>query len=880
MNDMDKLYKFMSNMDMKSGHVSNVYVARTYDTDGNCTGEAYGMNLMTDYGFQQFYGQDDSVSVTFPTKLYVGEGTTSFDKTTQTMLSVLFDGLAASTSGYSGDTTTPKYDYPLYYAPGDQSDNGVITTVTRYMVVHYPENITNITSDVAISEYGIGTAYTALWTHSFVYDLQGDRAVLIKRPNERLVIEVFICCTYSESLIIDGWSNGIYNIMTTGRLMLQRMAIPDAKTYRRYNYSGTSGLLSRTIAARAHTAIVDSTITKTVTLGTIVMVPGNVDGYIDGFAFSTDGFLSLQPQQLTTPIAFVTDKIYSHDPFDLDGFADTFGRDVPVTQFNITSVDTYNYHTGEWSEHQYFNNDPNHLYDETPMGINCAVPIYYNNNGTIEALYLYQNLNTTDPILSFKGNIETIYATDKYWNGPNLPTDSWYHITNRLVLPPEAQTKRYYITNTNVTNLEPVRQGRFYVKLTDDSDGVVNTPSRYITINGNTGALSLTNTDYNVAIIYANRSNGSKINFFAIDDNWVETVDVGVSTYMIFTYGKYVVIDKGTAGILIYDISTLSQHYLDPPITLASTTAGRRCDTHSGTGIICVSSVSAHTNIEIIDLRQSTPTTTSIANSHGAVIWNTSRVAYVTPMSGTSKKLHIYDVDTGQDVSVFDVPAAMSGEVHHLIGHGDTVYLISSDQTYLCNITTGVFTESPTKMNMSNSGWGPYIDCSSDLIFIHGDQAATSNMMYPIAIHTSNPTLYRDFTYSMIGAASSSPTYESKVGSQVQFVGNSALVMSQIYKTNDNQLWLTFVDLGLFARTGNTDVNKLVKEPGLYFAYDKHLIAGGTMIPLINFLPIKITGTTKTITAINGNIGLNNKQFMLTFTNKPAFSGKPPGQQN
>ena len=57
-------------MNFKTGHVSNVYVAKTYTSDGKCIDEKYGMNLLTDYGFQQYFGVDGTP--TFPKNLYVG----------------------------------------------------------------------------------------------------------------------------------------------------------------------------------------------------------------------------------------------------------------------------------------------------------------------------------------------------------------------------------------------------------------------------------------------------------------------------------------------------------------------------------------------------------------------------------------------------------------------------------------------------------------------------------------------------------------------------------------------------------------------------------------------------------------------------------------
>lgn len=888
MTDIEKIYKFMDNMNMKSGHLSNVYVAKTYNEQGECTCERYGMNLMTDFGFQQYYGTDDdsgSSHVDFPTNLYVGEGNTSFDKTTSTMLSVLFDGSPAT-----NDSTTRQYSYPLYYAPGDQSDNGVITAVTQYMICHYNENINGVTSNVVISEYGIGTSYNQLWTHSFVYDLQGDRSTLLKKPNERLVIEVYLCFTYKENVIMDGWADNVFSVITGGKIMLDRMTILDnyAKTYRRYGYNGSGGIVTRPIGPRVHTAIVNSTVTKTLTLNNIILVPSTTDQYVDGFAFMCNGFISVQPQQLTTPEAFVTEGFYSNDPFSEDGFADRFGRDVPVTQLDITKVETYNAHTGLWSESQYFNNDPSHLFDETPMGIECATTMYYTNNGTVIPLYVYQNLNLADSILAFKGNIAMIYATDRYWDGPNFQTSDWIHITDRNNIPVNAQNKRYYVTNTNVINLEPVREGRFYLKKTSSSIGTEYTPSKYTDLSTTHGFTSIENTDYDIAICYAFYGNRSRIEFFDMTNNWIESVQISNDNYMLFTYGKYCVINVAKQ-VLIYDLSTVSQHYINQPLEFNTNTDsnGHYC-TSTDQGIICVSPISNAGTIAIIDLRQSTPTLTEINNVKcAAALWHTNYIAYVPSYQSASsqKQLIIYDVDTGTQVYQFDIPLAMNTDIHHIIAHQNILYLVSNTQTYMCDIRTGDFTGLNERMNLDggSSVWGPYVDHSDDMMYIHGDSIASRNGTNTVGILMSNPTVFKYPTSSMMGGYSADRRI---VGSQSKYVGNSLMVFAQTTYTGSSssipvgQKIFSFFDLGLFLRTDNINCVSITRDPGVCFIYDDYIAYESKMHPLINCLPIKITGTTKTITSINGNVGVNGKQFSLTFSNNPSFAGKPPGNQN
>ena len=89
---VDKLYEramtFAKNKTSKEGSsagISNLYVLQKIDKDGNVTGEYYGMNMMTDYGMNQYFLQN----ATFPTNIYIGNGTGSFNHTTNALLSAV-----------------------------------------------------------------------------------------------------------------------------------------------------------------------------------------------------------------------------------------------------------------------------------------------------------------------------------------------------------------------------------------------------------------------------------------------------------------------------------------------------------------------------------------------------------------------------------------------------------------------------------------------------------------------------------------------------------------------------------------------------------------------------------------------------------------------
>ena len=871
MTDIEKLFGFIDKMNTKLSHVSNVYVAKTYTSDGVCIDEKYGMNLLTDYGFQQFYGVDGSP--TFPKNLYVGEGTSSFDKTTNVMSSVLFNGLSATDKQQPLD-----YSYPLYYSPGDEYDNGRITAIMKYMTCEYSENIEGVSSDVAITEYGIGESWDQLWTHSFVYDNLGDRASITKHPGTKLSIEVFMCCSFLESIILDARTNGTHILITSANIMMNHMNIPTVSTFKRESYAGLNGKTNREIYSRSRSAIINSTITKSLIVSPIVLSPNTPDDvYVDGFSCETDGFLIIQPQQMPEAESFTTPIWRSHNPFDQNGFADSIGRDIPITQMTVSSVNSFNYKTGNWDNSLYYNNSPTHLFDETTMSTTYGKPLVYTNNANRETLYVFQNINTSDPILQIRGNVQTLYATNKYWLGLNVPGNDWIQITNRSSIPLTAQNKRYWITNTNNISLDPVREGTFYLKIDSSSSGYTTTPSAYNNIQHRLGFFTIDNLNYNVSISYGGRNN--VIQLFSMSGNHVETL---LYTGYPFTYGKWVFITNSANGYL-YDISLLDQGTLNAPTTL-TLTAGQygRQYSSNGNGLSCVSS-NNNKCLDIIDFTSPTVTITSMTNiTIGCLMWNTAHIAYI---NDDSTKLIIHDIPTSTNIYEFTLPASLDTQIYYIMAHTHYVFILTSTQTFICDIRTGTFTDSsviiPIRTGATDNG--PLYKCVSNTLVTYGDtNNGYANTVTAISI--DDITNIKVLTESQLNPNYDQPYY-ILAGTQVVEVGNSLCILTATTRDSAEHVWnYRFIDIGQYMYTNDWSSNVYathsVEPYSRGFVYNQHFVLESKMNPLINFMPIKLSGTTKTIMALNHTKSLSNKEFSLSFSNTPTFYGKPPGSMN
>lgn len=299
---MDDSYELMSKF-MKTLHdqhqgIGNIYVAKTVDKHGNVTDVKYGKNMMTDHGMSEYFVSNAE----FPTNMYIGQGSTDvgFNHTTCEILD-RFDCVSTLVSA------TRDYAYPMYY----DKVSGLVTCVCKALQVKFPLNIEGISDDIRITEYGIGTAWDQLWTHSWVYatDDQGTvttYASIVKHPEEELYIDVYYCLSYYESLILDNWTNGRYTLITTMNRFFNHMNADNIYLYRRDNID--VAIPSTT----AQSGFDDNEITKYRNISEFNMsytwgsddATNRKNGYFDGFCDWSSGFMSIERETRELPEAF------------------------------------------------------------------------------------------------------------------------------------------------------------------------------------------------------------------------------------------------------------------------------------------------------------------------------------------------------------------------------------------------------------------------------------------------------------------------------------------------------------------------------------------------------------------------------------------------
>ena len=100
----ENIKRFMKNI--KNGNLHNIYYIRSVDKEGNITGEAYGKNLLTDYGLSII---TSNYSSTFVPKMFLSTSQTPPELGVSTLTDIF--GPAGTVVDHSAQL------YPIEYDP-------------------------------------------------------------------------------------------------------------------------------------------------------------------------------------------------------------------------------------------------------------------------------------------------------------------------------------------------------------------------------------------------------------------------------------------------------------------------------------------------------------------------------------------------------------------------------------------------------------------------------------------------------------------------------------------------------------------------------------------------------------------------------------------
>lgn len=915
---MDKTYeralKFMEAFSKKHEGISNVYVFTSVDKDGNVTDEKYSMNLMTRNGFSDIYGSGVEFAAGNDVKLYVGTGVGEVPYTTaDTNLELpAFGGLAATNSN-----TEKAYNYPMYYSKGENEGEGFITLISRFVEAYYDYNIDNFPGDYNLTEYGIKRNNT-LWTHSKIYDVQGDPAYITKRSNERLYITVYMCLSFYESIIMNGWSNNRFTLITTNKIMFDRMAWnARIKLYKRGDrlIDITDGGTTKTLDTSQSATYVNSIIAPAIivrddnsdTYNSTTHIYGG--GYFDGFVFTEDGFSVVEPQFLETAENVEFNNLYSGNATKYSGFADKFGTNPgtgyssnqypQMTHFTNAQVKAFDYKSGTWGNVVDVYNVDSKWYDESPGRANMCQPIYYSSNGEIKQGYVFQNIHPTDKILKISGGGITVYATNKYWasaeDSSNAdPNKGWVWIRDYNNIPAACQSARYWITNTNVDQLVFTRESDCFHLLEKGTND-----HGYVTYTG------FPERHY-ISPICDNYTYGwYKKGPTVFVPSTIRTYTVGGDGDETFTYGKWLIdLPSANNKIITADMSSLASNVFQPsdftlPFTGNVNTLTQTHHTDSGTGILCLEATNREETV-IVDYRQSTITASVHSWKHACAIWGTNKVAYIA--SG-DPNVYIYNCDTGLvEGNPIPFPSGIS-DIPHLFGHTNFLWMTNgSSFGYVCDLRTPSV-RTPVQfvydgLYGSDLQYVKYA-CVDDVFVVYKyNEAGNGDIPKAHYIKLSEPTMsysLADFNAQISGSIGGridiSLRYVNAYTDQSNNkVGTLAMIISRGYTnsySSDDGCDCRVIDFGQYLWTGDVRVYAITNNynlANLCWFGENIIYQTSIKCPAINFMPIKLTGKTDTINAMSHIKNVTGKSWLIGYTNIPSWGdgssnpkGIPPG---
>ena len=715
-----RLMKFAKNTRPKDGY-SNLYVLQLIDHETNVVEEEYyGMNHMTDYGFDQYAAL---ITGSVPKNLFIGCGemnSADFRRSNAKLLQVLSYTPAVVT------TSTIDYDYPLYFdkkvtSGNTETGSDDITAVCRYMVATVPYYEPGYTC--TISEYGLGDPSgpnsqnnnSYLWTHSRIYDETGAIKQVQKKISQDLVITVFLCIVFNKSIIEEGWDRGIFSVITTpARFAEEAMYGTRLCSYRRNDeFTSITGFSENNIAKNTNVNLTDfngsamrSTSSTEYARVTTLPYDGFIinkiasastldSGYSEGFIHrSKNGYQSVTPIELSTAKEFRYPVKMIFDNWRPEGLSDNFGMpnldSIPITQLNsVTGVYLFNAKTREYDNSVSYNNDPNHHYNETTMQCEFAEPLHYTatigNEERLTKLYVHQNLHVDDPILTFDNNesdMVTIIATDSYWDKTTFngviktERNTMNHYVNGV-----EKSYRYYLTTSNIHPLKPIRASSLF-SLGTQSQTIPWFQSNVV--NGFDGAVC-DNKEKNWFIyndkIYFIQS-GQSISIPAYENN--------LTSY--FTYGNILMVLPHSTTATLYDTTTglsLSRNIVDI-VDNSSLLDTEVYKTENGLGWVCLQSITQN-NATVIKLNEYTQLNLDANHlikitdaKYSCMVWGTKNVAYIKETDNVNK-LYIHNLETDTIVNECFVSTSSATQLDitdltlMLVGHGDYVYLITKN---------------------------------------------------------------------------------------------------------------------------------------------------------------------------------------------------------
>lgn len=206
---------FLKNYIKKNGrkNTHNIYHIQKIDKAGNVVQNSFATNLVTNHGMNDMKGYDSGTStgcLFILEHLYIGTGNTQPSVTDTNLTNIAYNYPASTESG--SQPANMNGSYPIEY---DSETGYIIETIkeTKYSF-YFDYELTGITEDIVIREIGFAddnsrNSYTqnTLYTHSLIYDEDGEVTSITKKDTEKLIISIYITSVIHEDEILNGLSH-------------------------------------------------------------------------------------------------------------------------------------------------------------------------------------------------------------------------------------------------------------------------------------------------------------------------------------------------------------------------------------------------------------------------------------------------------------------------------------------------------------------------------------------------------------------------------------------------------------------------------------------------------------------------------------------------
>lgn len=390
----ENIKRFMKNI--KNGNLHNIYYIRSVDKEGNITGEAYGKNLLTDYGLSII---TSNYSSTFASRMFLSTSQTPPELGVSTLTDIF--GPAGTAVDQSAQL------YPIEYDP----DKHTVSQTWFNCSCFWDYNYSGVTEPVDIYSFGLttsGGSSSQIVYHSLIYDEHGQPTHITKNPNERLYISAYITAFMDFDIIDDIKRRNKMNVIISPTYFIPHYSgyiniTPLPSTDQTISDYNKYAVIMHNVLAMTGPVSAEHTISKSTTTDVSRTYESTYDSII-GLCISNDpshiigykfNIKRSTPETLSTELAQVDDINYNVIDKQFAGSASDKSSGIvpvnidecvlPVSDFTITDMKRYNYKNHDWDVNVGFTtgvktkyNYTNNTWDEIVGSIGFLVNKTYN----------------------------------------------------------------------------------------------------------------------------------------------------------------------------------------------------------------------------------------------------------------------------------------------------------------------------------------------------------------------------------------------------------------------------------------------------------------------------------------------------------------------